>query len=226
MIRLFGITLPITLFLFIIGILLSSKMFDMNNLRPVPEGGLMPILRGIQPAVLSFSGYEMMLFLTAYITNPKESFKTVFWSVLIVTTMFTFTMVMVLGGLSLTIIENRTFPTIDLLRSYEIQGLFFERFESLFLVFWIMQIFTTYNIKYYFASVGIQDLFRIKKLHIIIYLLLPLIYILASLPKDLDESLILGDILGNMSILLFGITPLILSIISVIRQKINKATAN
>ena len=43
-------------------------------------------------------------------------------------------------------------PTIDLMRSFEISGLIFERFESLLLVIWIMQIFATYTISYYAAA--------------------------------------------------------------------------
>ena len=56
---------------------------------------------------------------------------------------------MVIGALSIDGVVTRTWPTIDLMRSFEISGLIFERFESLLLVIWIMQIFATYTISYY-----------------------------------------------------------------------------
>ncbi|MGR5954047.1 GerAB/ArcD/ProY family transporter [Bacillus paranthracis] len=36
----------------------------------------------------------------------------------------------------------------------------FERFESLLLVIWIMQIFATYTISYYAAALGLAQLFK------------------------------------------------------------------
>ena len=59
---------------------------------------------------------------------------------------------MVIGALSIDGVVTRTWPTIDLMRSFEISGLIFERFESLLLVIWIMQIFATYTISYYAAA--------------------------------------------------------------------------
>ena len=41
------------------------------------------------------------------------------------------TVIMVIGGLSINGVETRTWPTLDLMRSFEMQGLIFERFESL-----------------------------------------------------------------------------------------------
>lgn len=57
-------------------------------------------------------------------------------------------------------VVTRTWPTIDLMRSFEISGLIFERFESLLLVIWIMQIFATYTISYYAAALGLAQLFK------------------------------------------------------------------
>ncbi|WP_083679523.1 GerAB/ArcD/ProY family transporter [Paenibacillus amylolyticus] len=218
MIRLITITLPFTLIIFIVGILLSSKLFEFNNLVPMFGDGIIPVLKGVQPAVLSYSGYEMMLILTAYMTHPKESTKTVIWSISIVTLICSFTMVMVVGCLSLSGITTRTFPTLDLLRSFEMEGVFFERFELLLLIFWIVQIFATFTIKYYFTSIGIQNLFRLRKVQPIYYLLLPLIYLVSTLPKSLFQALVLGDILGNVSAVLFAVIPLLLLLIDIIRK--------
>ena len=49
--------------------------------------------------------------------------------------------------------------------------------------------------------------------------MLPVLYVIAYLPKNLEETLALGDFLGNMSIFLFGLLPLLLLIISFVRKK-------
>ncbi|MEK3704771.1 spore germination protein [Paenibacillus sp. FSL R7-0198] len=218
-IRVFEIILPITLIIFVMEILLSNQLFEISNLRPVLGEGIMPVLKGLKPSLLSYTGYEVMLVITAYMQDPKKSNKAMTWGLTISTMVYLITVVMVVGSLSLDGIKTRTWPTLDLVRSFEIQGLIFERFESLLLVIWIMQIFSTFAITHYCASVGIRDLFRAKKIRWIMYALLPFIYLTAMMPKTVFETFALGDMLGNVSVVLFAILPLVLLLISIIRKK-------
>ncbi|WP_433747506.1 spore germination protein [Paenibacillus amylolyticus] len=218
-VRVFEIILPITIIIFVIEILLSNQLFEIGNLRPVLGDGIMPVFKGLKPALLSYTGYEVMLVMTAYMKNPKKSNKAISWGILISTAIYLITVVMVVGSLSLDGIKTRTWPTLDLVRSFEIQGLIFERFESLLLVIWIMQIFSTTAITHYCASVGIRDLFRTPKIKGIMYGLLPFIYLTAMMPKTVEDTFALGDMLGNASVFLFAILPLVLLLMSLIRKK-------
>ncbi|KQY92909.1 spore gernimation protein [Paenibacillus sp. Root52] len=218
-VRVFEIILPITLLIFVMEILLSNQLFEIGNLRPVLGDGIMPVLKGLKPSLLSYTGYEVMFVITAYMQNPKKSNKAMTWGLMTSTIVYLITVVMVVGSLSLDGIKTRTWPTLDLVRSFEIQGLIFERFESLLLVIWIMQIFSTTVITHYCASVGIRDLFRVKKMPVIVYALLPFIYITALMPKNVDQTFALGDMLGNASVFLFAILPLVLLVLSLIRKK-------
>ncbi|WP_458464653.1 GerAB/ArcD/ProY family transporter [Paenibacillus sp.] len=219
LVRVFEIILPITLIIFVIEILLSNQLFEIGNLRPVLGDGIMPVIKGLKPSLLSYTGYEVMLVMTAYMQDPKKSNKAMTWGLMISTMIYLITVVMVVGSLSLDGIKTRTWPTLDLVRSFEIQGLIFERFESLLLVIWIMQIFSTMAITHYCASVGIRDLFRMKKMQVIMYSLLPFIYVTAMMPKTVNETFALGDMLGNASVFLFAILPLVLLLLSLIRKK-------
>jgi len=218
MIRVFEIMLPITLALFLLVFLLSGRLFELNNLRPVLGEGFMPVLKGIKPSFLSYSGYEVVLITTAFMTTAKAGSRAVIYSVLVTTLIYLVTIVMVIGNLSLEGVHSRTWPTLDMVRSFEIGGFFFERFESFFLVFWLTQIFATYVFKHYFASIGLRELFRLKNVQVIQYVLLPVLYVLSYLPRNLDETLSLGDKLGDISIFLFGLMPLMLLILSFARK--------
>ncbi|WP_025679475.1 GerAB/ArcD/ProY family transporter [Paenibacillus massiliensis] len=218
-VRVFEIILPITLIIFIIEILLGNQLFELSNLRPLLGEGFMPLIKGLKPTLLSYTGYEVMLVMTAYMKNPAKSNRSVAWGVLISMVIYLITVVMVLGSLSLDGVITRIWPTLDLVRSFEIQGLIFERFESLLLVIWIIQIFSTSAIAHYTASIGVRDLFRLKGMRVIMYIFLPMIYLLAMIPKDVDQTLALGDMLGNASVVLFGILPLLLLVTSIIRKK-------
>ncbi|WP_405154038.1 spore germination protein [Paenibacillus sp. FSL K6-0108] len=218
MARLYEIILPITLILFVLAIFLSSSLFEINNLRPVLGEGIMPVFKGVKSSVLAYTGYEVMFVVMAFMKNPEKGRKAMVWGILIPMVIYLITLVMVVGSLSIEGMKTRTWPTLDLMRSFEIEGLFFERFESLLLVIWIMQIFSTSTITHYAASLGCSQLFKKKMLPFLI-ILLPISYITAMLPQNVDETFKLGDALGNASIYLFGVLPLLLLLLSMLRKK-------
>ncbi len=58
-IRVFSIVLPVTLVLLALVFLLSTKMFEIDNLRPLLGDGFMPVIKGLKPSCLSYSGYKV-----------------------------------------------------------------------------------------------------------------------------------------------------------------------
>lgn len=218
MARIYELILPITLIFFLISFLLSTKIFNIDYLRPVLGSGIMPVLRGIKPALFPFTGYEIMLIATAYMKMPKKAVKAVLAGTTVPLFIYLVTIIMVIGGLSIYGVQTRTWPSLDLLRSFEMEGLIFERFESLLLVIWIMQIFSTFTVTHYAASLGWSQLFN-KSLKPFLFAMLPVIFLIAMVPKNVLEVFKLGDIVGNISIFLFGGVPLLLLLISMVRKK-------
>jgi len=216
--RLYEIILPITLVFLLLALLLSSSIFDIDNLRPVLGSGFMPVYRGIHPTLLSFTGYEIMLIAIAFMKFPQKATKAIMTGISVPVLIYLVTVIMVIGGLSINGVEKRTWPTLDLMRSFEVQGLIFERFESLLLVIWIMQIFSTYTITLYAASIGWAQISN-AKFRPFVFALLPLIFLIAMIPKNVTEAFKLGDTVGHASVFLFGVIPLILLLVSIARKK-------
>ncbi|QRG66602.1 spore germination protein [Brevibacillus choshinensis] len=223
--RMFEIILPITVLFFLLVSLLSLKIFEIDYLRPVLGMGIQPVFAGLRTTALSYSGFEIMLILCAFMDTPSKATKAVLVGISIPLVFYLITVVMVVGAFSIDGVVTRTWPTIDLIRSFEMTGILFERFESLLLVLWIMQIFSTFCIAYYAASFGLSQLFG-KKIRPFLYGLLPLLYLIAMTPKDLGQVFALGDMVGNASLILFGGLPLCLLIISRWRVKRIDATSS
>lgn len=214
--RLFEIIFPITVVIFLLLTFLSVGLFEVDNLRPVLGLGISPVIKGIKTTVLAFLGPEIMLVMVAFMQKPEKAIKVILVGISIPMIFYIITVVMVIGALSIDGTVTRTWPTIDLIRSFEIQGLIFERFESLLLVIWIMQIFATYTITLYAASLGLAQLFE-KKIHPFMFGLLPIIYILSMIPKNLNDLFKFGDIIGNAALYLFGCVPPLFLLIARIR---------
>lgn len=219
--RLFEIIFPITVFIFLLTSFMSIGIFELDNLRPVLGLGVIPVLKGIKTTTLAYSGAEIMLLLLAFMKHPFQAVKVVLIGTAIPLVFYVITVVMVMGTFSVDGVVMRTWPSIDLMRSFEIPGLIFERFESLLLVIWIMQIFATYTICYYASSLGLAQLFN-KNSHSFLYALLPVIYIVAEIPKNINDLFKFGDMIGNVAIVLFGILPLLLLGISRWRKRKNE----
>ena len=133
---------------FLLVVFMSIGIFDVDNLRPVLGEGIGPVLKGIKVTALSFSGIEIILILMPFMNQPRKAIHTIMIGIAIPLLFYMITVVMVIGALSIDGVVSRTWPTIDLMRSFEIPGLIFERFESLLLVIWIMQLFCTFAIAF------------------------------------------------------------------------------
>jgi spore germination protein len=211
--RHFEITLPITVVLFLLAIFLSFKIFEIENLRPVLGKGIIPVLKGVKTTTGAFTGAETMLIIVAFMREPNKAVKAVIIGITIPLILYFITVVMVIGALSADEVVTRTWPTLDLIRSFEISGLIFERFESLLLAIWIMQMFTVYTIAHYAAALGLSQIFK-KNIHPIMIGLVPVFYLISVIPKNLNDVFKLGDYIANAALFLYGVMPLLLLIIA------------
>jgi len=216
--RLFQLILPISLLVLLVSYLMSLRIFEIDNLRPVLGDGLMPVFQGIKSTVLVFSGIEVTMLLVGYMESPKQAVKAMIAGVSIPLIIYLITVVIVIGGMSTDAIMRSTWPTIDLLRSFEVSGLFFERLEFPFLVIWMTQLFCNFSCYFYSASLGISQLFKLR-LRVVIFALIPLIYISALIPTRMNEVFEVGDFIGWTGLAMFLLIPLPLSIIWLIRRK-------
>ncbi|WP_040675487.1 GerAB/ArcD/ProY family transporter [Paenibacillus terrigena] len=207
--RMFEIIFPITVIIFVLIAVMSLKIFDINNLRPVLGLGIAPVLNGVKTTALSFSGFEIMLLIVASMQNPKTAQKAVLIGIGIPLLFYVTTALMVIGALTIEGVTSLTWPTITLIKSFEFPGILFERYESLLLVIWMMQIFTTFVITHYSAAMGMARSMR-KDIRPFLYVLMPVIYIVAMLPKNINDLFHFSDSIGKLAFVMFVILPIVL----------------
>lgn len=218
--RVFQVIFPLTVIIFILIATMSLGLFEINNLRPVMGDGILPVLKGVKTTSLSYIGIELMIILSAYLTEPKKGKKIVLIGVFLPMIFYLITVIIVIGALSIDGVGNLAWPTISLINSFEFPGIFFERFDSLFLIVWILQIFATISITLYIASLGMSQLFN-KDMKVFLLLFLPVVLISSMIPGDIYQLFAMGDLLGNAAILLFGVLPILLLAVSIVRRKFN-----
>jgi len=216
--RLFQIIFPASLLILLLSLFLSLRLFDIDHLRPILGEGLPPVIKGLKATLLSFAGFEIVFILVGFLQNPGKAVNMALAGMSIPITLYLGAMVFVVGGLSTSAVLRSTWPMLDLLRSFEFIGVFFERFEFPFLVIWMMQMFCNFTSNFYAATLGISRTIS-TKLPVILFSLMPIIFICAMLPKSIDDLFIVGEAVGICSIAVFVIVTVPLSLIYIIRKK-------
>ncbi|RKD31386.1 GerAB/ArcD/ProY family transporter [Thermohalobacter berrensis] len=216
LVRIFEFFFPIVVFLFLFTMFIGLSIFELENLRPVLGQGIMPVLKGVQATALSYLGFEIMLIFTSFMEKPKDAVKATFIGISLTIVCYLITVVVAIGGLTVKEAQSLTWPTAAVAAEGEIPGAFLERFEVFFTIMWTLAIFTTYAIAHYISGLGLGQIFK-RNINPFIYGLVPVIYIIAMAPQNLNTVFQLGDILSYMAILTSGIIPTTLLLIAMIR---------
>lgn len=84
-------------------------------------------------------------------------------------------------------IQRLVWPTLELARMTTLPGFFLERLDAAFLAIWVAAVFTTVAATYYLAAVGLSQLLRLHDHRTLVFPLLPVLHLLAFLPRDQDQ---------------------------------------
>ncbi|WP_394173047.1 GerAB/ArcD/ProY family transporter [Guptibacillus hwajinpoensis] len=217
----FQLYFPIIISMFIILTFLSIKSIEVTHLRPIFVNDGLALLKGTNTTFFSFVGYELIMVLSGYQTFTKWRFMTKILGISLgsVCAIYVLFFVLNIGILSIGELKVITFPTIEMAKTIEYQGFFFERFELLFLFGWIVTIFTTLTAYYYSALLGVCKIINCKRNIWLNILVGTAIFSLALVPTGITELFSSATYLNNLSYAaLIGI-PFILLVVSFAKER-------
>ncbi|MBN6188718.1 endospore germination permease [Aneurinibacillus sp. BA2021] len=202
-------------------LLIPLKEAHLLHLLPIVKEGWMPILLSIKSTVLSFLGFEM-----AFVFYPFLKHK-----------QFAVRGIVIANSLSLIVFLHITFitylfyspdeitkyqwPTLNLLKAIEFP--FLERFEIIFLSFYMFVLSTTW-IPYTFGAVfGTSILLKKKdhQSHLLVFLLLLLLFSFFFQPSYIQINQ-LGKVWGRVGFLFSYLFPVVLWLYIVIHHALQR----
>ena len=216
LVRLMEAYFPIIIFLSAVIISLGFMEIEVDNLRPVLAQGFKPLITGVKATVFSYTGYESMLILTAFMKKRHQAVKTVLIGVSIPMILYTVIVIVVVGALTVEEVKTLTWPLATLSVEIELPGGIIERFEVVFIVLWILIIYTSFVVPYYLSGLGLGQLFK-RDVNPFMYGLLPAIYLVAMSPSDINTVFKIGDFIGYTGLVTGGLVPFILLGVASIR---------
>jgi len=208
---------PIVLAFIILLLYFSAGLIELDNLKPIFVTNWSGIMKGARETIFSLLGFEIAMFYIFYMNRPQKAPKAVVIGMLLPVVLYVFVYLIVISVFSVEATIQVMFPTIELAKEIELPGEFFERLESLFFVIWIMTIFNTGSMAFDICIMQVNSIFKNTKKTTCIWVLSPLIYVVAMIPQDMIEFAILGEYLSYAGLVVAGVMPCSLFITAMIR---------
>ncbi|MWC29454.1 GerAB/ArcD/ProY family transporter [Paenibacillus sp. MMS18-CY102] len=208
--RLNVLFLPAVLLVVGIVVLFGYRWFEVENLQPLVVTSFSGILKGAKEVIFSLLGFEIILYYIAFMDKPEKAGKAVMAGITVPVVVYLVIYQLAIGIFSNIGTVNIVYPTIELAKEINFPGNFFERFESLFFVIWIMTVFNTAAMGFDLATECLSFLFKRLTKRVRIVILAPIIYLVCMFPQNMSEFSMLGTLISYFAVS-FGITiPILL----------------
>ncbi|WP_404452097.1 spore germination protein [Virgibacillus necropolis] len=217
--RLNMLFLPIILFIALTVFAFNLKWFEPNLLLPMFETDMQGYLKGLHTGVGSYAGFVIILFYIGLVDNPKKTPKMAAMGMCIPIVLYMMLFIICIGVFGNAVTSNLLYPTIELAKTVEIPGGFFERFESVFFIIWIMAIFNTTTMALDIAVLSLNSIFKHTKKVKIVFILAPIVYGISMFPQNLIEVSLLGTIVSNTAFIYTLFIALALFVVSKLKGK-------
>ncbi|MCH3965316.1 MAG: Ger(x)C family spore germination protein [Clostridium sp.] len=166
---------------------------EFSNILPVLNNSPYKYMEALKSTIYSFSGIEIIYIIAPFLKSKFSLIKTAGKSILFITLFYVTVVILSLAIFS----KNQTgillWPTITMMKSINVNGLFIERWEGAVMAMWVMFYFTTFSNIYYFSSDILKDMFKLKSVNITAVILGIVIYMIAIYPKNIAVLYNLGN---------------------------------
>lgn len=160
--RMADIITPLAIGTILLVVVLVAKEADAKALTPVLEKGIAPVLYGaFTISTLTIDNMLIISMIVSYLNKPQRVTRIVMGSFIINTVIFVIIIVSIIMVYGVQQAQNRTFPTLGLMRLIEI-GNVIERLEAIHMAIWVLGIILKVAVFCYLTSLGIGQLFSLK----------------------------------------------------------------
>jgi spore germination protein len=193
---------------------------DFTNIYPIFPINPIEILKGIRTTLFSFIGIEIILISTAYVKNTDKILRYNILSGIFLGIMYLGTFIVVISEFGRKQTEDLLWPTLLLMKTVDVPGAFLENVDGIIIALWTFISVQILSIVLIQSNILLNKSFKLKELDFLSMPLLPLIYLLALVPDNIDEVYYYIDLFSNyIGVVIILIIPLIIFTFVVITKK-------
>ncbi|MFJ5717070.1 GerAB/ArcD/ProY family transporter [Neobacillus sp. NPDC093127] len=143
---------------------------NFRNLLPIFDHSFLEMAQSIKGSILSFSGFEYLLFYYPFIKRPESSQKWAHFGNLVTTLLYLLIMIVTLAFFDQGYLQKVIWPTLMMWKIIELP--FVERFEIIGVTSWAVVMLPIICLMFWSASRGIKEIFKLKQRSVLVFLLL------------------------------------------------------
>ncbi|MCO4852865.1 spore germination protein [Bacillus vallismortis] len=225
--KVYAYIFPITLIIFMILLMFSFRLFQLDFIRPVFEGGYQSFFSLFPKTLLYFSGFEIIFYLVPFMRDPKQAKKAVALGIATSTVFYSITLLIVIGCMTVAEAKTVTWPTISLIHALEVPGIFIERFDLFLQLTWTAQQFACMLGSFKGAHIGLTEIFHLKNKNNpwLLAAMLAATYFITMYPKELNDVFYYGTLLGYTFLIVITI-PFFIWFLSWVQKKLGRDSLN
>jgi len=199
----------------------ALKNADWINLQPLWGNQIsgMGMLTGILSIAALCQGSFVFTMVIPSMRRPQKAMQASIWGMSITAIAYIIVVAIVVAVFGPEETMQLLWPTFELARNTFFPANVLERMDVLFLIGWLIVVYTTLYSNYFLTVRGASELFRLRDDRMLTLFGFPFAFWIAMLPQNVSQ---LYQILGFVGISGFTITiiyPLILLVVAVIRKK-------
>ncbi|WNS40945.1 endospore germination permease [Paenibacillus sp. MMS20-IR301] len=202
--------LPLIISSILVTILISLKSVDLLNLQPVLMTPTPEFWKGVREASYLFQSSFVIVLLIPFMEKPGQAVRAGALAIVISGAIYVLIVIASVGMFGSEETKLLIYPTLEMARSTAFGEGFLERLDALFMIIWVISVYTTVYTTYYISAYLLQVLFGFRDQHMAASLLLPLMFTLSLLPSNVFESYQWALHLGNAGMFLLLGYPLLL----------------
>ncbi|SFJ89482.1 MULTISPECIES: endospore germination permease [unclassified Bacillus (in: firmicutes)] len=222
LLRLSVLFLPIVFIAIILLSLLNFNLMEFENVSPFFQTKLSKYIGGVRETAFTFIGFEVGFFYAAILKATKKAPLAAVKGVMVTVLSYILIYVTCISVFTYLTTSTLTYPTIELGKEIEIGGGFLERFDAIFFITWIITVFNTTALYYDVAIFLFCAMFPAIKKHTFIFISAPIIYIMNTIPGNLDVISKYGTYLAWIDMSVMFVIPLLIFIFYKIKGGENK----
>ncbi|WP_373895268.1 GerAB/ArcD/ProY family transporter [Virgibacillus natechei] len=208
--RLNVLFLPIILFISMLILAFNIGWFEPEMLLPVFQTSFSGYLEGIGTSITSYIGVFILWFYIALVKQPAKAPKKAVLGMCIPIVLYILLFVVSIGVFGNAVTSNLLYPVIELGKVVEVPGGFFQRFESVFFVIWIMAIFNSTAMALDIGVFAMNSIFKNTLKVKLIFILAPIVYFISMYPETIVEVDTFAKIVGYTAFLFTVFTAVLL----------------
>lgn len=214
---------PIIIGFVIFLIAVNLPDMDYTNIYPIFHIEYSKVLKGTLTGFFVYSGFELIILAFPFAEDTEKTLQHSLRGIFLIMGIYLIIFFITLSKYGIGQLKREIWPTIAVIKEVDLPGYFLENLDGVAMAMWVMVVFGTMGPFLHASGIILAGLFKTKVHKIFIIPLIPIIYIIATLPKNLVQTYeIIGSVVNYFLIAVIGIIPTIVFIVAYIKGRRKK----